>query len=397
MHKTLAPYIVLAIAIATAYAVLIGFVPERIGPSSATPGGIRLIRDDYDRSVYFERSAWWRDNLAPYSQVFIEYPHVATYYFAFPASLSHNLQTYMWVHSALMAIVYVIAVAAWTRLATILHTPNWAVLGLLLPAFLYFSLNRYDILPATLTLLSVLALLRKKPHWALITLILAMGLKWYAVILLPLYLARLHTQKQLRTSHIATCFVTFILTIAPLLYIGGWRDILAPYIWQASRGMNIDSLPQLVSTVLHTTFSIDLVKIIFGLAQLCILIAPGVIILRNAKQGGHITDRMFVGLCGLCILLFTWFTIFYSPQWIIWWLPFALLLVRRPRHILLIGIVDLAHYAQYPIGYALIDNGNDIAFTIINIIKWLLLFAMATFFIRRATQELHDYHNPAHI
>ena len=66
----------------------------------------RLLRDDWDRRAYFFRGSWIRRGGRPYLDAPSEYPPLATYFFAIAHLFTKRLPAYMWVHSLLMAGVY---------------------------------------------------------------------------------------------------------------------------------------------------------------------------------------------------------------------------------------------------------------------------------------------------
>ena len=122
---------------------------------------IRWFNDYYDRSVYVQRSAWFIEGGIPYVDTFSEYPQVATYFFALPYLLMVQLQpvdtislsTYSMAFSFLT--LFLLGGVIFLLYKSIQIDSRWAFL-LLLPAPLYFSFNRFDILPAFFVLVSVL-------------------------------------------------------------------------------------------------------------------------------------------------------------------------------------------------------------------------------------------------
>ena len=92
-----------------------------------------------------------------------EYPQLATYFFAPPHLVPRTRAEYRFVFSLLMALALFVTALVATRICTLLGHSAWRTLMLLLPATLYFSLNRFDVLAACICLVAVWLLLRDSP------------------------------------------------------------------------------------------------------------------------------------------------------------------------------------------------------------------------------------------
>lgn len=121
---------------------------------------IRWVNDNNDRLVYMQRAAWIVDGSIPYKDVFSEYPQIPNYFFALPyilLSLFQPIETinsfqYIAFFSFFMLIILELTIILLYKLLP--RNKDRAFL-LLLPASLYFTFNRFDILPAFLTLLRI--------------------------------------------------------------------------------------------------------------------------------------------------------------------------------------------------------------------------------------------------
>lgn len=316
-------------------------LPAKWAPSDTFfSEGIRLTSDTYDISVYQNRSGWITQGGLPYIDHPNEYPILTLPIFALPALLARE-------HAFQLTFSLLMLLALCATVYTILKTTGQKkyALALLLPSALYFSLFRFDIVPALLTLLSVWCFAEKKftPAWILLGI--SVGIKIYAWPLTVLYfVSRTQTKKQLQTGLLWFLGIT---ALPPLLFgmFYGW-EVLQPYFWQASRGANTDSVWGLVSTTLHS-FDISSIDI-ESLSKILSIAAPLGLAISQGKKP-HADKKTFFLTATLCILSVVLFNTFYSPQWHLWWAP--LLLLASPNKTLLFLIIahDLINYLQFPI------------------------------------------------
>ena len=157
-----APAIVLLAALAGAAIVLLA--PPTIVPGKramelrivANPG-VRWVRDDFDVAVYSQRGSFAvLPGARPYVEVPCEYPLLAAYLFALPFAVADSVPGYRVGFTWLMALT--LGGLAWVlaQLARSLGRSPLRALCLLLPGTFYFSLNRFDAVPALLAAAALL-------------------------------------------------------------------------------------------------------------------------------------------------------------------------------------------------------------------------------------------------
>ena len=130
---------------------------------------------------------------------------------------------------------------------------------LLLPAALYFTTNRFDILPSFLVLLSLFFLQRQKSLLVGIILGIATLTKWYPALLLPVFLSYMyHTKRRLDWKMILAFVLTCLAILAPTFIYGGFQAVLVPYTFHAERGFDFTALPAILSQVSSLWFGIKL-------------------------------------------------------------------------------------------------------------------------------------------
>ena len=215
-------------------------------------GHVRYFSDDHDRRIYFDRGAWLKKGQVPYRDVVSEYPQVPTLLFGLlriPFLGEKKYSIAYRNYSALFSFAMLIILFALINLLyQLLPNAKYRSFLLMLPAPLYFTLNRYDVLPAFLCLVS-LALVRDK-KWGMAAIILGIAAmtKWYPLLLLPAYLAYFYrVEGSINWRMIVLFSATCFLIILPTLLLGGIHALLVPYRFQGIRGLEVLSLPAMIS------------------------------------------------------------------------------------------------------------------------------------------------------
>lgn len=351
---------------------ILSSLPDEIVP--------RLINDPYDVANYQDRGSWVLNGQQPYRDVFSEYPQLATYMFAIPHILGKlfgkTVDTYRFFFSLMMAVCLAI-----TTFLIYEQRSDRKYLAFLmfLPASIYFTHNRYDIVPVMFTIISVLVLFKGKFQLASFFLAISVMFKWYPVVLLPIYVAHHYTlQKRINWRMIAIFCVTIVLIILPTILSIGWEGFLVPYQFHLDRGVNRESIVFLFVVLLMAAGIFDqLIKSILYNAFLLLQVAvPFVSLLGKVRDKANI-----LAWCSSAILFFMLFAKYYSPQWLLWILPFLILRVQSRRDVIMIVLFDLITYLKFPIAYDIVDQTKFGPFDVliyINVI-FLLYFTYRSF------------------
>ncbi|MBN1354523.1 MAG: hypothetical protein JW994_07650 [Candidatus Omnitrophica bacterium] len=305
---------------------------------------IRFINDNADREVYYLRGTWYTIKKTPYTEVFSEYPQFATYFFALPhmalAALygpAYGKEAYYLTFSAMMMLFLSFTILLLYRLR---DEKRYFAFLMLLPASLYFSYNRYDILPSFLGILAVYLLSKKKFAFSFFCLALGVLAKWYLALLFPIFLVFCReSRKKNITGIIAFFFITCFLGILPTLLSGGIDALLIPYMFHTMRGLNSESLFYLLKKILGS----DLWFIVFFVLQFSVW--PFLVFARIDSP------KKAINWSALAILVFMLFAKFYSPQWILWIMPFLILRIRNAKDAFLVIFFDITTYVYYPVIY----------------------------------------------
>jgi hypothetical protein len=226
---------------------------------------------------------------------------------------------------------------------------------LLLPCGLYYTINRFDILPVFFTALA-LALLGRRQN-VLSGMCLAAGFlsKVFPGLLLPLVVRYLWSRpggRRMAALWLAGFTLTVLAAVLPPLIREGLAAVESPYQWQVNR-------PQF----LWAAYGYILPPFLGGDALVARLFRTGSVLLTlTALTWQRIPDLpALVRFGGVLVVVFVLLQNVFSPQWILWFWPFLLPMIGRyPRLTVLIVTLDLATIAIWPFmppSLALVSDG----------------------------------------
>jgi hypothetical protein len=206
-----------------------------------------------------------------------------------------------------------------------------------LPGAVFFSLNRFDILPALATAVSFYCLGRGRRGWAGVWLAAGVLLKVYPVLFAPVVLRYLGPRAGLRwlAGFAGTAVAGFGLSVLLL----DWEATVGPLRVQFSRPLEEGSW-----TLYGRLLPMDLGRDSTGRLAILALAVLAAVATRPADLSGVLRR------CGVVLVVFVCLAVFWSPQWFVWFLPLVIPLARR-RTLLLVPAValDLLNYFAFPI------------------------------------------------
>ena len=331
---------------------------------------IRLINEPSDKHTYFQRGMWYPLKKAPYIEVFSEYPQLATYFFALPhAWLSYYFGAnytgfdYAFVFSSLMMVLLFSAILI---LYLLKDKNKYLSYLMLLPASLYFTYNRYDMLPVLISIISFYFLSRERFKLSVFFLALGVLAKWYLVVLFPIFMIFYYNKyRKINYGMLATFCLVGIAGVLPTLLSDGIEAFLVPYKFHAARGFNREGLLYLLKSFfgggLHIKISSKIWYLLFFMLQLAVIPVALISKIDSLKK--------VVNWSLLSVMFFMIFAKFYSPQWILWIYPFLILHAKNRKDVLLIIALDIATFLYFPI----IFDGFPNLLDLIVIIKTAIL------------------------
>ncbi len=372
-----------------------------------------FLNDYGDKLVYAVRGSWYPYSKTPYTGVPSEYPQVATYFFAlpyiimgFPGPLDTRLigeleayvvsvpptnpnlpsaphlgnklfMRYAFVFSLLMVPFLFFSILIVYRLRP---DRKYLAFLMLLPGGLYFTHNRFDIIPAFLGLLAIYLLSRNRDKISAFVIALGFLTKWYLALLLPVFLSYYYTRRRKINWQMVLVFVmTCLALLLPTILSGGLKGLLAPYVTQLSRGFDQPSLFFLASLFLDRGFGLDINNVYFAGASLLLQFSMIPLCVTSRVD----TVDKVIRWTLLSVLVFIIFARINSPQWILWVSPLLILTASGRMFVAGIILLDLLTYLQFPVLFHLREYGGPYydLFLLVFSVKLALqiLFAVSIF------------------
>lgn len=216
--------------------------------------------------------------------------------------------------------------------------PFWL---LVLPGALYFSLNRFDVLPALLTALSLASLGRSRPSLSAVLLALATAVKVYPILLAPLVCRYLWDRRGGAVRWGLVYAAALLLIQLPPALLWGSEAVWMPYQYQLNRR---PEGPTVYGYLLPAWMAQN--EPTAKLLRLGIL--GGTLALLLARRIPNLDSLLRRG--ALIVMVFVTLAVFYSPQWVLWLAPLLIPLARSRRWLLgLLIILDGVTYLAFPI------------------------------------------------
>lgn len=216
---------------------------------------------------------------------------------------------------------------------------------LLLPGSLYFTFNRFDIVPALCVALSLASLGRRRPAASGFFLALGALVKVYPAVLVPLLLRYLWPDSRAMAKWTLAFVATgVVFTLTPLLREGR-QAIEAPYRNQVYRRGDVEPKWTAYGYILPERLADnDFTGRTFRLGSL--VLAAGLLCIRRLPDLESLVRRG-----GVLLVVFVTLPVFYSPQWILWLAPLLLPLTRCQRGLApLIFALDVLSFGTWPAG-----------------------------------------------
>jgi uncharacterized membrane protein len=342
------------------------------------------------------------DGRVPYRDFFMEYPPGALAVFLPPAALGDS--HYNAAFKALMALCGVATIVLVALLLARLGASVsrlWA--GLLLLALSPIavgpiSLNTYDAWPALLTLAALVLLVAGAPVAALALLGAAFAAKVYPVVLLPPALVFVwRTVGRGAAARALAAFAAVAAVIVVPFLVLAPHGLAESFRAQAARGLQVESLGGAAlavadrvglysaTVVHHTGHAIsyelagslpDALAVLSSVAQAAAVLLVAWVYLRGRDDPWRLALAFAAAATG-----FLAFTRFFSPQYLVWLVPFVVLL-GPPAWLLAAAALVLAqvwffHYSD------VFSLGGYVWLVLVRDLLVAALFAVAVFALRR--------------
>jgi hypothetical protein len=251
---------------------------------------------------------------------------------------------------------------------------------LLLPSALYFSLNRFDIIPALLTALGLACLGRRRVAASAFCFGVGTMIKVFPLFLVPLVLRYLLPDRRSALRWVLVYGVTLALFLLPNLLLYGWESVAGPYRFQLGREPEKWSvyhflLPSALgdTTVVGTGFRLS-----------CLALTLAALLWTRPRDLSGLLRRGAVVL-----IVFMAVQVFYSPQWVLWVLPLVLPLAARERRLAwVLFALDLVTFHTFPV-WPPLGEASEFGAEVLFVIRFGILGCLAFLLLRAERRETH--------
>ena len=360
-----------------------------------------------DLPVYFDAARAWLSGRAPYAEVPFEYPPYALFAFAPAALVSSTLREFQ-VAFGLELLAVDVAIRAALLWAARARRGWWAYAPFLAYAVVaqlqaFWLYKRFDLLPAGLTLATVLLLASGATGRAGAALVAGIGTKVYPVVLVPL--ALLHAR---RSGGLRRLLIGAGLAAVPLAALALVWPLQRAVGFHSGRGLQVESLWASVLWLFRSWSGVQWVhapasyEVQGGLAPAVLQVAVVVWALGTALAAllslrpvdgpgpGAVAERALLPLLALVAL-----GPVASPQYALWIATVAALLVEPGRWRLAAAPLAAAVLTRvtYPApGY---QTGLSTALTTVLVLRNLLLVAGLSALVLAAVRARLAWTDPA--
>ena len=288
---------------------------------------------------------------------------------AWADELERNRDAYADLHQVLMAGWFLLLLLVTTaNLRTLGHGPGWALL-LFLPATLYFGFSRFEPPIVALVGTALLCQLRGRRRLAAFVLGVSIMVKWYPLVLVPLFLSNnFYAARERRRAagqplelgpallrqvlipgSITAAVILAILSVTFFWRGGGLAAVTAVFDWHLN--VRVPNHASVLSIATNPDawgwFGMEqrplLEKVFLGLQ----LGPPFLIAFLPLRSRRALLEACLFATVGM-----VFFSKFFSPQWVLWVTALALLLAPRRRlYAVLIFLLQVVVYLQLPVFY----------------------------------------------
>lgn len=286
--------IVSTLSFARSFLGLIGIIPWHIGYSDIF---------NYDRINPATAAQ------VPYVEKPVEYPVITGFFIYLMWLFGRNLLGYALLSYISLTLFAVITALFLYKLCSLLKIPHnrlWWFFALA-PSMLLFNIFNWDMLAVMFMTLSVYYFYKEKPGLAALFIGLGFNAKLFPAVLLPIMFLKAGKKERMKMSLI---FLAAFLVLNSYFIFNNYELWKATYSFHSIREPNIDSIWHL------TGLSVSMVN---SLSAALFLLFYLILIVNHKKFD-------FISMSFLSIALLLIFAKIFSPQYILWALPFFVLL-----------------------------------------------------------------------
>jgi hypothetical protein len=345
--------------------------------------GLIAFYERHDMHVYFLSSGWVEGQGTLYREVASEYLLLPNLLFGavrvlsrLVPVLSDPFDRFAWTWVSLTLPLYLFVL-----LRLIRRYPRAAPLLWLTPSALHFSLYRFDVYTVIVLLFAMEAIHQRRLRRGALLLGVVTALKGYALFLLPAYTlyAWYLAKPRIVLDVLVLQLAPFVLANLAVVLFAGSDGMLFPFRFQALRGLNGESGFDAISYVTGPWIR-DLVAragwLPAALQGTCALIAAAF----RPRTFDDLLRAFLFATVG-----FVSFSVFYSPQFVMWLVPFTAWWTM-PRASWVVIALSWITYVYFPIMFFRREHHPGLFRGLIVVVAALraALLALAAFPSRRA-------------
>lgn len=403
MNKIKNHLLIAFILLAVVY-VLVNFVP--ISAQSIEGDNLGLFSDPHELEVYQDRGSWILKGEFPYEAGFEEYPELAVWLFGL-FNLAAKYINYAYIFYFIMALFLFGTFYIVLKLLEIFKKNYCYAWLLFLPSALYFSFNRFDIIPVFLVVLSIYLFLKTKYKYSFLILSIAFLFKWYALVLLTIFIIAILLKNKKIKPLILPCLVFTVpvcIVFGTTIVSAGWNNFIQPYTFHMDRFCELGNIWGtfyfyiLNSSFQEQTFFCSNITIFLQIVLPILLF-----VWYNIRRRKGLNNQQIVVWSTIFIICFIFFSRLFSNQWEIWYLPLLIILISKNVDIVLIVAFDILNYITFPIITRYIPTGifsNQLfPLHMFNAFSMLLMVIMILIIYRliKQVKKDEDIHSPPNL
>lgn len=244
----------------------------------------------------------------PYLESQIEYPVITGFFIYLMWHFGKNLLGYAILTGVFLSLCSIVTTITLYKLCDLLNISRQRLylFFIFAPSLVIFGIYNWDIIAVMFTVLAVYSLYKNRYAWSALFLALGFNAKLFPVVLLPIMLLKTGIRNAVK---MVTVFLAVFFILNGYFIINSFDVWKATYTFHAAREPNIDSVWSFSSLSAST----------INIASLILFLASYFILVYNHKK----YDLITLGFAS--VLLFLIFSKIFSPQYILWLLPFFVL------------------------------------------------------------------------
>lgn len=349
-------------------------------PLLSRPGYFNALSGDLN--LYYQYSSNIFHGMIPYQDFTMEYPPLVLIPICFPFGITWNLSMSFQMYIALFLLENIVLCLVIGRIVWYIQqrwepNPHHNLISLMVYSLVICIASpllawRYDIFPALLTIMALWLLLLNKPFLSGFSLGIASAAKLYPVMLIPVFGIYLWThQKKQSLGFLVSGILVVLVILLPLFFFS--PEWLVKFVnYHQLRGIQIESFVSGVLLIGHLIGSVPITvglnygafHIVSAYSGIILQIVPVFAILvfsiilvsaflafqKEYRLKGSNSSETLVAYSVLILLGFIILNKVFSPQYIIWLIPFVPLL--KYRYSLFMPIIALLTIAIFPVFYS---------------------------------------------